>query len=176
MIVITTTLTTFLGYPVNVNYQYISDTPTMFPGVTICNLNSIDLSYDPDVKNVVNNCLIKNKIAPNIMLDSDELAIIELTAASDILKSCITSDTNMTWAKKANLSFSMETMLVSCFFNDIQCFPFDFKWFWSNDYGNCYTFNAMYDNNGSFVNSRNISQPGVRSGSIFIRYVSYSTS
>jgi hypothetical protein len=30
----------FFSYPVNVNYQYISDTPTSFPAVTICKVQN----------------------------------------------------------------------------------------------------------------------------------------
>jgi hypothetical protein len=37
---LTTTLMTFFSYPVSVNYQYISDTPTNFPAVTICKVQN----------------------------------------------------------------------------------------------------------------------------------------
>ncbi len=153
-------------------------------------MNPIDLSYDPTIGAKVQSYLIANRISPSIRLTSGQLAVTEVTAASDILKASITSDTNLTDAKRKNFSFTIETMLVSCFFNDIECHPSDFKvtvfyvlieserkllkmnflkWFWTNDYGNCYTFNAMYDNNGTYFDTKNISKPGLRSG-LFLFY------
>jgi hypothetical protein len=85
------------------------------------------LSYDPDVGAQVQKYLIANRISPNITLSPGQLAVTEVTAASDILKASITSDTNLTDAKRKNFSFTMDTMLVSCFFNGIQCYSSDFK-------------------------------------------------
>jgi hypothetical protein len=71
--------------------------------------------------------LVANNISPNIKLDSDDLAVVEVKAASDILKASVTGDTNLTWSDRKKFSFTMETMLVSCFFNDAQCSASDFK-------------------------------------------------
>jgi hypothetical protein len=71
--------------------------------------------------------LVKNQISPAITLNTTDQAVVKVTAASDIIKASLTSDTNLTWAKRKNYSFTMDTMLVSCFFNDIQCSASDFK-------------------------------------------------
>ena len=90
-------------------------------------MNPIDTTKDPDVGNTVISYLVANYISPNIALSSDQLAVVAVNAARDILKATITSDESLSTAKRMNFSFTMETMLVSCFFNSEECHPSDFK-------------------------------------------------
>ena len=47
---------------------------------------------------------------------------------------------NKTLQKHILVFLCMNQMLISCSFNGIECGETNFTWFWSNDYGNCYTF------------------------------------
>jgi hypothetical protein len=91
------------------------------------NLNSIDITTDPDAGDKMIAYLENNLISPAITLDSNDEAVVKVTVASDIIKASLTSDTTLTWEKRKSYSFTMDTMLVSCFFNDIQCSASDFK-------------------------------------------------
>jgi hypothetical protein len=44
--------------------------------------------------------------------------------------------------KLIELTFSLDIMLLSCTYNGQNCNQSDFVWFFSYDYGSCYTFNA----------------------------------
>ena len=39
------------------------------------------------------------------------------------------------------MGYTLDDMLISCYFNGIQCNTSNFNWFYSYSYGNCYTFN-----------------------------------
>jgi hypothetical protein len=91
------------------------------------NLNPIDTTTDPDVGNAIIGYLEENFISPNILLKDDQLAVVHVNEARDILKASIASDKRLSTAKRMNFSFTMETMLVSCFFDDEQCSASDFK-------------------------------------------------
>lgn len=55
-------------------------------------------------------------------------------------------------------------MLISCSFNFISCNNQDFQWHYSNQYGNCFKFNAGSSFNGSLAGLKRINQPGFDSG------------
>jgi hypothetical protein len=43
---------------------------------------------------------------------------------------------------RKDVGFSLETMLISCFYNSIPCSASDFALIFTFEYGNCYTFNT----------------------------------
>ena len=55
----------------------------------------------------------------------------------------MTSDTSLNEQSLKKKDFTIETMLISCFFNNHACNESDFTWKRSNEYGNCYTFNGL---------------------------------
>lgn len=63
-----------------------------------------------------------------------------------------------------SLGFSIETMLISCFFNGEKCSAENFTWFISFEYGNCYAFNYHVDNNNNSTKPLKTSQAGIGSG------------
>ncbi len=85
------------------------------------NLNPINIAKNPSVGDKVIAYLEKNQISPSISLSTDDLAVVKVREASEILKASITSDTSLTTDERMSLSFTMDTMLVSCFFDEIQC-------------------------------------------------------
>ena len=53
---------------------------------------------------------------------------------------------------KKKLGHNFEDILMQCWFNDKVCNTNDFVWSFDENYGNCYTFNAGFDQNGSKIN------------------------
>jgi hypothetical protein len=90
-------------------------------------LNPVDIAKDATVGDKVIAYLVKNQISPSISLSTGDLAVVKVKEASDLLKASITSDTNLSASDRMGLSFTMDTMLVSCFFDDVQCYASDFK-------------------------------------------------
>lgn len=154
----------YLSYSVNVNYQTILESPTEFPAVSICNLNSFDLTTYSSSGTYINNALINNNISPNINLSTTDMATVKVDEASAILKSAVISDKTLNKTTLQRLGFSMETMLISCYYNGIQCNSSDFSWFRTFEYGNCYTFNGLTDSNGNDKDPLMTSKSGPSSG------------
>lgn len=159
-------IASFFVYSVNVNYISLRESPTDFPAITICNLNPFDVSGDPDTGTYINNVLQNNKISPTINLTESgtELAITAVKIAAKILKATVVADKSLNDTSLKKLGFTIESMIISCFYNGIQCSASDFTWFYSFEFGNCYTFNAMYDSSGKKVASKTISKSGPSSG------------
>jgi amiloride-sensitive sodium channel subunit gamma len=44
---------------------------------------------------------------------------------------------------RKDVGYSLETMLISCFYNGIACNTSDFSLVFTYEYGNCYTFNSQ---------------------------------
>lgn len=79
----------------------------------------------------------------NITLDASnfngDFAINNLNLVSNTLKGAIEAEKNSTLKRMAG--FSLNTMLISCNYNRKDCSPKDFVYKYSQQYGNCYTFN-----------------------------------
>lgn len=85
----------------------------------------------------------QNDISPQINVTSDEIAITKVQAAANILKASVTADKSLSESDLIKLGFTMDTMIISCFFDKKTCNTSSFKWFHDNEYGNCYTFNSL---------------------------------
>ena len=57
------------------------------------------------------------------------------------------NDASYNDSTRKSAGFLIENMLVSCSFNRLSCNSSDFSYFFHQNYGNCYTFNARTDNN-----------------------------
>ena len=127
-------------------------------------MNPFDVATDSGSGTYVNNVLIKNGITPNINVGENDTGISLVEDAANLLKAGITADKNLTDAKLAKLGFTMETMLVSGFFNGEKCDASNFTWSRSFEYGNCYTFNSNYNSNGSEQAALKTSKAGPSNG------------
>lgn len=149
---------TFLSFGTTAQYQVIIEAESEFPAVTLCNL----IAFDPST-NVMSGIYLKeklneNNIQPQITLDDSDTAIKKVTTISTLLKAIAMSETNFSCYNitRKDLGFSMESMLISCFFNGNKCSASDFLLVYTFEYGNCYTFN---NKNGSAKKTK-ISGPG----------------
>ena len=97
---------------------------------------------------------------------NDEDAIHLISEAHKILKASIISDTTLTKENKKEIGFTLETMLVSCYFDGVKCNVSDFTWSYNYDYGNCYTFNSAYNDQGETKAPRSTTRSGPGTGLI----------
>ena len=60
----------------------------------------------------------------------------------DFLKAQIIANSTASQTFLQSIGYSINDLLVSCYFNGLPCNSNDFTWFYDYNYGNCYTFNA----------------------------------
>ena len=128
-IIITTTIDYF-AYPVITTTEIIKEETTLFPSISICNLNRF---YTEDTR--VNSYLediIKNNIVqgpPNL-----KSVILNKIVQSNISK----KEPNV----RKDFGWTLEKILIFCKFNNYPCETMiDFEYFFNVIYGNCYKFN-----------------------------------
>jgi hypothetical protein len=123
------------------------ETLTTFPAVTFCNLNPFDFTTVNNTGVYINNAIMSGQLNPYVTVNgSNDTAAERVYDILSYLKSYIIADKNKSEEDRHLMGFSLETMLVSCFFNGIKCGPEDFDMIWSYEYGNCYTFNSNFKN------------------------------
>ena len=106
-----------------------------------------------------------NDISPTINVTglSDTYAITLVDEAASLLKAYVTADKTLNKTQLKTLGFSIDSLLVSCYYNKAKCNGSDFNWVRSNEFGNCYTFNDLISN-GAEVSSKSTSKTGPEFG------------
>ena len=146
----TTSLIEFLRYEVTVKIDRYQDLPATFPAVTICNANPFNEKHaNSYIKNV------SSQAACFDLTNGDDFATCynstDISSAFDDfrqkIKRIVGNDKTLTVNDYNIYGYSLETdMLVSCSYNGQKCTASDFKQYWDNYYGNCYTFNYGFYN------------------------------
>lgn len=145
---------TYLQFDVLINQEVVSKSPVDFPAVTVCNLNAFDKR---NAQKFINQTLAKN----NISYVSDVTKIdMSPTLVNNLIKASIIGNKNFTKKDYVNLGFTIDYMLLTCYFNNIPCNSSDFVWRYDYDYTNCYTFNSGYDMNGNPVPIKQVNEAG----------------
>jgi hypothetical protein len=103
-------------------------------------------------------------VSPVISPTTDQDALDLVTTAVDVIKSAIVSDRNLTNDNLKTIGFTIDTMLISCYFDSSPCNSSDFTWSHSYQYGNCYTFNANLDDNNNKKAARTTKKSGPKNG------------
>lgn len=142
---VTTTLIEFHRDEVAVSISRHQELPATFPAVTVCNINPFNELY------AYSYLINKTSDAACFKLTtgdafSDCLNSTDTNSAFDEfiekMKRVIANDDTLTAYDYYWYGYDLKTdMMVSCTFNGIKCTANDFKQFWNNNYGNCYTFN-----------------------------------
>ena len=104
-----------------------------------------DLATNPYSSEYIKYILKKNNIDPKLSVSEDQDAITVVKFYSTFAKALVMSEKNFSRynLSQEDIGFTMKTMLISCFFNGRKCNASDFKWSFSFEYGNCYTFNQF---------------------------------
>jgi hypothetical protein len=96
------------------------------------------------------------ELSYNITPSSSSPGIFQTNQHMDYLKAHIISNKNnynSTFLK--TLGFSIDQMLISCYFNKKRCTSADFNWVYSYEYGNCYSFNFKLNSSTTFNSIQN---------------------
>lgn len=147
-------------YPVLTNIQLITETPTQFPAITICNLNTLK-TFNSSIYNQL--AVLENK--SSIYLKKFN----SLVYTRFVLRTVKAYMKHLDLEQKKSYGIDLEEMLMSCRYNGENCNKYDFKWFFSYDYGNCYTFNFNQSN------LKYVGKNGVRNGLILELYIGNSS-
>lgn len=127
------TLFDYLANPVYINIQVIEDIPTLFPAISICNLNPFRTD-DPAIKAEFDYLVSQNNLST-----ANGGLLFYLDSSSKLIKSYVS---RFNVEKKKSYGHELKDMLLDCRFNADICTHQDFEWFYDFDYGNCYKFNA----------------------------------
>jgi hypothetical protein len=118
--------------------SFLSDYHSTFPAFTICNSAALrdDRLQQPFIDYLYNHSLIATNnysqtIPPELW---NELGAFMLT---------LLNNDGVPQKTLVELSFSLDIMLLNCTYNGQGCNQSDFVWFYSYEYGSCYTFNAQ---------------------------------
>lgn len=70
------------------------------------------------------------------------------------------ADKNLTTQQLKSFGYSLNSTLLSCYFNNKKCSEDDFIWSYDFEFGNCYTFNSGYNSSGNQMPIKKISDYG----------------
>jgi len=133
----------YLTYSVTTQYTTVFQTPQNFPAITICNLYPFNFST-PALLAFYNNILIANGLSSTITPTNTNPGIEQIRIIRDFLKAQIIANSSGIYTKTyiESIGYTYSDLVISCYYNELQCFSGDFTWFFDYNYGNCYTFNA----------------------------------
>ena len=152
---------TYLKYDVITTSRTIYETPSVFPKVTVCNLNQFTtLNGWKYVSKYYNDSILTNltyyvKYFENFM--AGNLAL-NLLSTNELKKS---------------IGHSLDDVLIGCKFNYQECNSSDFKWEFDRTYGNCFSFNSGFNSTGQAVDLKKSSLAGSSYGLQLDLYVNY---
>ena len=139
----------YMSYGVISNYEYIYETPTLFPVVDICNINPYDGNFLAEVIAEMNNKSISSSNVTNYYYIED-LNTITVNFKTYLEKKN-ENDSISRWYS----SFWPQQLIISCLFNNEPCYFTDFMYYHNFHYGACFSFNLGMVSNYSPINSPN---------------------
>ena len=141
----------YFSYSSYLSVQTVQEIPTQFPKVTFCNIKTLNYTYSPSYY------LVASQVLTGAVFSSP---LNRLLVFNGVLRTFFNLDPSLTNTTRKDFGYKIEDMLISCFFNYLPCTANDFKYFYSALYGNCYTFNGGFYNNGSTYNIKTVSLSG----------------
>lgn len=147
----------YLNYDTVTSIDYLQETSAQFPAITICNRNALMLKDNPILNKIYNDKFdIKDCLNEAWSHEQDDYSLTRKklrlcynvssnlafhTREMDKIKRYLANE-NITDKERSSAGYNLDTdMLLSCEFNKLSCNQNNFTHFWSNLYGNCYTFN-----------------------------------
>ena len=127
----------YYSYPTTTKLSIVQELPTQFPAISFCNLKLLNRS-NPNTLEYVN----KN---PAIKEAQNQFR----------LRFAFANDKNLNTEDRKEMGFKLENMLLPdipfdfCYYDNDFCNVSDFTYFSNPAYGNCYSFNIGYNNDGS---------------------------
>ena len=135
----------YFAYEVTTVSRTLLETPTLFPKVTICNLNMFTSEHAFHFLKKL------DSQASHGLFDSPaNLTYDESSSMASMLyfkAKCIVNGKHLSEQQKKTLAHSLDEILLSCTFDDKPCNASDFSWTFDPFYGNCYAFNNGLNSN-----------------------------
>ena len=143
----------YFQYPTQTSVDFVAQWPQPFPAVTICNYSP--LHFDQFIQPYLN---YTNSLNLTNTTDTTKFTRSQGAYIIDFLRAKLNRNESLN-----DLYFSLESMLVKCIYNGINCTAADFVRFQLPLYGYCYTFNALarYINNGELHYNNENGESGV---------------
>ena len=138
---VTKNFESYFNYEKVSQVEMINEVPSVFPAISICNLNTFATEYS---WSFINQTMSTYNLTHFLKKKSGE----KFTKAdiADMMSLIKGQALGLTSVKdkynKQMLSLTIETMILECSFNGKKCSHLDFDWFYDIKYGNCYTFNS----------------------------------
>jgi Amiloride-sensitive sodium channel len=155
LISIVNTVNEFLDFNVVVNMELIQDYDLEFPAVTICNNNPFDFTDNEAVEKI-------ETFLKNVTNTNENYFIFKNQTITN--SSCDGSLREFLQRSFINYGFSLEKMLIKCFYDAKKCSRDDFFLTKSGLFGKCYTFNNGKYYNGSKAPTRKVKRNGMLNG------------
>ena len=134
--VIIVAILSYFSFEVTASYSLINESPAVFPAITICNIVPFNISLIEEILNEEN---LNLDIDPN----GSRPVINQVTDKRDLVRAKLISNRKL---NLTSLGFSIQSLLISCTFNNGPCSQKDFYQYFDNNYGNCYSFNYNKQN------------------------------
>ena len=142
---VVTSFMNYFAYGVTTTTRTFFETPSLFPKVTICNINPFTTQYAFNFLLGLNSSVMNAK--PNSTYSQSSAQMYDLYyMAQGIVKSPNFADKNRTL-----LAHSLDEILISCRFNGKTCNSSDFIRTFDPFYGNCYIFNSGLNSAGDRI-------------------------
>ena len=157
---ILTSIVEYSQYKTTLSLKKIQEVPQIFPAVTLCNINPFSENGDafidflttavrkPECLEYFRNskkCKESESENSDFCIENEELLKPCFNATPFYIyqiKSFIANNITDDIIEKKDLGITFDDLVISCNFNGASCDTQDFTRFWSNEYGNCFTFNS----------------------------------
>jgi hypothetical protein len=134
---VTINSTNYLKYEVTTKIREISEFPSFFPTITICNLNYFTTNEAIQyLTNVGVQYGMANMFDYNVFLNSSANEYKALVEAYKSIGPASVLISNLNKSTIQQLGFAMKQVMNSCYFGGNQCnIEIDFEWFFHPNYG-----------------------------------------
>ena len=175
---IITSIDEYSQYKTTLSLKKVQEVPQIFPAVTLCNINSFSENDDsfidflttavkkPQCLEYFRNskkCKETKSEKSDFCIENEKL-LKPCFNATDFyiyqIKSFIANNITDDIIEKKDLGITFDDLVLSCEFNGGHCDENNFTRFWSNEYGNCFTFNS----NGNEQTLQKAVQKGYKTG------------
>ncbi len=145
----------YLQRPTITEIYEFSEPSSLFPAVTICNINPFVTTEAVE--------LIKNNLInaySNSSYFEDSVLYESLFSAKLSAQLEVSFNESFRGELKKKMGPNLSEFILDCSFNYVDCVESDFTWYYSFEYGNCFTFNA--ERNSSLT--KRSDKPGMKNG------------
>ena len=138
----------YLAFDVTTKSRTVLETPTLYPKVTVCNLNIYTTEYAYNfLKSIDTNGFFERMALSNLTAKESLYLISDLYSRAQI----IAYSQNISDQQRKLFAHRLDDMLINCRFNQMPCNASDFAWTFDQAYGNCYVFNSGYNAAGEKI-------------------------